>query len=100
MHDLGCVSRRCFPSHFRQPRVAPLVESVLGRTAIVARECGSGHTKIRAEFWNVSYTRCQHSVAALQEGARHTVTRDRCFIETPPSVPDADLTTMMPLVFR
>jgi len=36
-----------------------------------------GRTKMRAEFWKVS------------------VTRDRCFIDTPPRVPEAALTTIV-----
>ncbi|KAH8636340.1 hypothetical protein IG631_08175 [Alternaria alternata] len=53
-------------------------------------------TKMRAEFWKVSYERI--SLRAYTEHGHkdlRTVTRDRCFIDTPPRVPEAALTTIV-----
>lgn len=51
---------------------------------------------MRAEFWKVSYEKIS-SCAYIEPGHKdmRTVTRDRCFIDTPPRVPEAALTTIV-----
>jgi hypothetical protein len=43
------------------------------------------HTKMSAEFWNVSYIYVSWVFICLGNDNVRTVTRERCFIDTPPS---------------
>lgn len=52
------------------------------------------HTRIRAEFWNVSCERVSTQISPRRKLV-HTVARERCFKETPPRVPEGDRVTML-----
>jgi len=50
---------------------------------------------MRAEFWNISCAGISFCVYNEGDEDWLTVTRETCFMGTPPRVPEADLTTMV-----
>ena len=62
-----------------------------------ARGQGDGRTKMRAEFWKVSCVLVSDCEGGLHGKMAHTVTSDRCFIDTPPRVAVGVSTAMLPV---